>query len=441
MASAGALALGDLNGEGRLVLFVAGGVSPGRYPLGAPSRLYRLEGSQWVPDARNNVLLENLGIVNGAVWSDLDGDGLPELVLACEWGPVRVFRARGGALAEVTGALGLQPYTGWWRGVTAGDLNNDGRLDLIASNWGFNSPYRASAEQPVTFAYGELFQPGVIEVIETEYVGGALHPRRQFTALANAMPFLFEHFANHQAFSEAPLDQVLGERSPLSRRVAATTLASTVFLNTGSGFRAVELPREAQLAPAFGVNVADFDGDGNEDVFLSQNFFATQPETPRIDAGSGLWLRGDGTGALTPVPRARSGIAVLGEQRGAAVADFDEDGRPDLVVTQNGAATKLYHNLGGQPGLRVRLAGSAGNPDAIGAVLRLQFESGPGAAREIHAGSGYWSQDSRVQVLALPSPPKALWVRWPGGRATTTPLPAGVREVTVDSEGKLTRSR
>lgn len=441
MTAAGALALGDLSGDGQWALFVAGGVLPGQYPLGAPSRLLRLQQDRWVPDSRNNVLLENLGIVNGAVWSDLDGDGFPELVLACEWGPIRVFRIRGGALTELTPQLGLDAYTGWWRGVTAGDLNNDGRLDLVASNWGLNSPHRASPQQPLVFAYGQIAQPGVMEVIEAEYVGTTLQPRRQFMALANALPFLQETFINQKAYSEATLEQVLGERLPLSRRVTATTLASTVFLNTGAGFKAVEMPREAQFAPAFSVNVADFDGDGSEDVFLSQNFFGTQTETPRMDAGNGLWLRGDGTGALTAVFPAHSGVKVLGEQRGAAVADFDEDGRPDLVVTQNGAPTKLYHNVGGNPGLRVRLVGTSGNPGAIGAVMRLQFAGGSGPIRGIHAGSGYWSQDSLVQVLATPSAPQSLWVRWPGGRVTTTLVPSGAKEIRVDTAGKVVSQR
>ena len=431
LRTAGALALGDMNGDGHLVLFVAGGVVPGQYPIGAPSHLYRFDGRQWVPDTRNSGVLDNLGIVNGAIWSDLDGDGLPELVLACEWGPVRVFKNQQGALFEITEKLGLESCVGWWRGVAAGDFNNDGRLDLIVSNWGLNSPYRASARQPLVFAYGQLFDPAVTEVIETEYVGNELHPRRQFMALANALPFLFERFANQKAFSEASLDTVLGDRAPLARRVAATTLATTLFLNTGHGFKAVELPREAQFAPAFSVNVADFDGDGNEDVFLSQNCFDTQPETSRMDAGSGLLLLGDGAGNLTAVASPRSGVKVFGEQRGAAVADFDEDGREDLVVTQNGAPTRLFRNVGAKPGLRVRLQGPAGNPDGIGAVLRLQFQARSGPAREIHAGSGYWSQDSFVQVMATPEAPKAVGVRWPGGRITTTPLPAGAKEATL----------
>src|SRR5262249_20149517 len=102
---------------------------------------------------------------------------------------------------------------------------------------------------------------------------------------------------------------------------------------------------------------------------------------------------------------------------------------------------KLYHNVGAAPGLRVKLKGVPGNPSAIGAVMRLQFKTHQGPAREIHAGSGYWSQDSLIQVLATPAAPESIWIRWPGGRVTTTPIPAKASEITVDTEGKLASTR
>ena len=130
-----------------------------------------------------------------------------------------------------------------------------------------------------------------------------------------------------------------------------------------------------------------------------------------------------------------SGIQVYGEQRGAALADFNEDGRIDLAVSQNGAATKLYLNRGAKPGLRVRLSGPPGNPAGVGATLRLRFPDHLGPAREIHAGSGYWSQDSPIQVMSTPAPPSELLVRWPGGKTTTTAVPPGARELVVGLEG------
>jgi hypothetical protein len=138
------------------------------------------------------------------------------------------------------------------------------------------------------------------------------------------------------------------------------------------------------------------------------------------------------------MPGQESGIKIYGEQRGAAVADFNQDGRPDLVVAQNAAATKLFRNTTGKPGLRVRLNGPAGNPTGVGAQMRLLFGQRQGPMRELHAGSGYWSQDSAVQVLATPESPTEVWVRWPGGKIITGAVPKGASEIIVDTDGATT---
>jgi len=446
-SSTGPLALADVEGRGDLDLFVGGRVIPGRYPEAASSRLYRFDGTKFQFDPTNSKALESAGLVSGAVWSDLNGDGLPELILACEWGPLKIFRNDHGRLAlwdAPVATMDHQPstisqFTGWWNGVTTGDLDGDGRLDIVAANWGLNGDQAATPERPLRLFYGDLLERGVVDLLETEWdpLSHAFAPRRRLDVLARGLPVLLERFHSHRAYSEASIADVLEPWQSRARKVEVTTLASMVFFNRGDHFEALPLPREAQLAPAFGVIVADFDGDGHEDVFLSQNFFATNPETPRLDAGRGLLLRGDGTGKLEAAPGEQSGIEVYGEQRGAAVADFDADGRPDLVVTQNGAATKLFHNVGGKPGLRVRLAGTQGNPSGVGASLRLKFGPRLGPAREIHAGSGYWSQDGAIQVMGVPETPTHLWLRWPGGLTSTVALPANVMEITVTNASNV----
>jgi len=97
----------------------------------------------------------------------------------------------------------------------------------------------------------------------------------------------------------------------------------------------------------------------------------------------------------------------------------------------------LFHNVGAKAGLRVRLKGGAGNPTGVGAQLRLIYGERKGPVREIHAGSGYWSQDGAVQVLGMTETPTQLWVRWPGGREATVPISQPAREVRLDPDGKL----
>src|SRR5439155_11398669 len=410
--SAGPLALADVDGDGDLDLFVGGRVVAGRYPEATDSLLLKNQGGRLVLDQR----LEKVGLASGAVFSDLDNDGQPDLVLACEWGPVRVFRNEGGKLKEMTEQWGLSRYTGWWNGVTTGDLDGDGRLDIIASNWGLNSKYRTSREHPRKIYYGDMDGNGTVDVIEAYYDAGMKTevPERRWRAAGTALPFLKEKFSTYEAYGKASLKEIYADKLKQMKVVEANTLESMVFLNRGDHFEARALPMEAQLAPAFAVCVGDFDGDGKEDVFLSQNFFSVEPDTSRYDAGRGLWLKGDGEGHFRAVPGQESGVKVYGEQRGAALCDYDGDGRVDLAVTQNNAETKLFHNVGGKPGLRVRLKGPDRNPSGVGAVLRLKYRERFGPAREIHAGSGYWSQDGAVSVLGKAEEPAQLWVRWPG---------------------------
>jgi hypothetical protein len=433
--STGPLSFADVDDDGDLDLFIGGRAIPGRYPEPADSLLLRNEGGKFVVSQR----WEKLGLVTGAVFSDLDQDGFPELILASEWGPVRVFKLVNGKYEDRTREWGLGDYTGWWQGVATGDFDGDGRLEIVASNWGLNSRARASREHPRKIYFGDFDGNGDFDLLEARFVPeiGKEAPDLTFDVVRAAMPFLQERITSFAAYGGMSIREILGESFPRASVREVNTLESMSFSWRDGKFEGKPLPSEAQLAPAFGICIGDLDGDGDEDLFLSQNFFAVAGYESRCDAGRGLLLKGNGLGELSPVPGPQSGIEVYGEQRGCALSDYDGDGRSDLVVAQNGNSTKLYHNVDAAPGLRVRLKGPSGNPSAVGASLRLECAGKMGPLREVQAGSGYWSQNSAVQVLAGKSMESAknIWVRWPGGKETITPVPGGAREIEVSRQG------
>ena len=429
--SVGTVAQADIDGDGDLDLFLGGGVYPGKYPESSKSAIYLHNGTHFVPDVSNAQILLGLGVVNGAVWCDLDADGYPELITAGHWQPVRVFKNEKGILKNVTREMGLEGFTGLWNSVQVGDINGDGRMDLVAGNWGLNSPYKSTAEKPLNLVFGDINQDGTNELIESDYNAEVLVPVRTFKDLAGPMPFLYSQFKSFRQFSRASVAQVIGDTQTKAKLLSVQTLHSCVFINEGNRFRMVKLPSAAQWAPTHGIVVDDFDGDGFEDLFLAQNFFPTREQGERLDASRGVLLKGQGTENFTVLESGQSGINLVGDQRAAVSADFDRDGMSDLVVTRNSGKTGLFLNEAKKNGLRVVVQGAAGNTHGIGSVLRLKYHDGMGPARQITGSSGYRSQGSSIQVLHATRPVESVWIQKPDGKILTHEIKKGTHEVRI----------
>lgn len=436
-SSVGPLAVADIDGDGDLDLFVGGRIVAARYPEVPLSRIFRNENGQLKLDEVNTRALANVGMVSGAVWSDLDGDGFPELILACEWGPVRVFHNDKGTLTEQTQQLGLARYTGWWNGVTTADLNGDGQMQIVASNWGLNSQTQCSEQSPAWIYYGDLRRDKSVEVMEGLTLDGKVVPRRQMILVETALDWVRRKTPTHNAYAHSTLDELLSDRMTDVRKLSTAHTESTIFTISGGKASAKPFPLEGQFSAGFGLSAANVFGEERPQVLMAENFFPVRPEEGRLDGGRGLLLKNGRTDELISVPGQESGIKVYGEGRGCALGDFDGDGRLDWAVAQNGNELKLFQNKGARPGLRVRLKGPELNPRGIGAQIKIKCAGQWSSVHELHSGSGYWSQDSLVAVMPLPALAEVIWVRWPGGKITEMNVPAGAKGIVASVSGEL----
>ena len=422
---AGPMSQADVDGDGDLDVFVGGRIIPNQYPKPASSILYINQNGKLVASSNNSSLFSEIGLVSGSVFSDIDNDGDPDLILAMEWGPVTILENINGKFKDVTANMGLSNFKGWWNGVATGDFNEDGLLDIVATNWGVNTKYHFSPAHPRKVYFDDFDNDNILDIVEAHYDDqfNDLVPERGFSCISNAMSFVGEEKKTFLNYAQSSLSDIFGNSLISAPYLEANTLESMVFINNGNGFDPIALPFEAQISTAMHAGVADINGDGHEDIFLSQNFFAVQKETDRNDSGRGLVILGDGKGNFNSLPGHLSGIKIYGEQRGAAFADFNLDNRIDLIVTQNGAQTKLYENTNSEPGLRVKLRGSKFNPWAFGAKIQISYKDGSlGPVREIQSGSGYWSQNSPIQILGIKGEASDLKIQWPDGSKTTEPL-------------------
>ncbi len=443
----GCIAAGDLEGDGWVEVFVGARCIPGRWPRPPTSALVSPTNGGFVV----RQVLANAGLVTGAVFSDLDGDGHVELAIAAEGSEPRFLRRDGPRMEPwarpfvLEGeALPKDALAGPWTSVTTGDMDGDGRMDVLLGNRGRNT-YHEVFGWPLAAFHGDLDGDGSEDVFMAYRRPGTTDeaslsswlPVHGLGTLSAAVPELRERFRSHRAFAESDLAGVLGPNATRMKRWTLRWGDPVLLLNRSNHWDVRPLPLPATLSVSWGMAVADFDGDGFEDVFVAQNDFHQNHGQTRDDAGRGLVLLGDGSGGFRPMDARDSGVRIDGEGRAVAVADPDGDGRPDVFVATQEGGVRAFRNRDGQPGLRVRLLGPPGNAAAAGARVRWIGASGvAGPAREWRLGGGHGGSDGAVRVLARPGGGDGtLEVTWPGGRQQRVPVEGGARGVRIPFEG------
>jgi len=316
----GVVAAEDFDGDGAVDLFVGGKSVPWSYGLNPESFLLKNDGSGVFTDITDDIApeLRRIGMLNDAVWKDLDGSGSPELILAGEWMPVTIFSYDGEEFTDISESFGLAKTGGLWQSVHAADVTGNGHTDLVMGNFGENSRLTASPDHPLRLYVNDFDQSGQSAPVIAKERNNMWYTFESLDELMLQIRSVGDEFTTYEDFSVTPVNEMLDAQ--LIQEAVQKDLHMTysvILENSGEGFFHIrKLPLKAQLSPVMDSNSGDFNDDGLPDLLLAGNLYDVKPAVGgRQDASLGLMMTGTGNGDFKTLEFGKSGFLVAGEAR------------------------------------------------------------------------------------------------------------------------------
>jgi enediyne biosynthesis protein E4 len=432
------VAVGDYDNDGYADLFVT---AYGRCTL------YRNNGNGTFTDETKKAGLESPGWTTSAVWFDYDNDGKLDLFV-CSFvefslknnvfcgdnklgrryyciprvfkpTPSLLYHNNGdGTFSEVSKGTDIERALGKALGVVATDVNNDGLMDLFVAN-----------DTVQNFLFMNRGKGKWEELGLSAEVAFSANGQPRSGMGVDAADF------DQDGLEDLFVANVDQEMFSLYKNRGSESFADVAHANG--------IAQATRLLSGWGLKFFDYDLDGNLDLLLANGHPDDMIEqySTQVRYKEPLLLFKNENGKLRDVSAgAGPAFAASYPARGLAVGDFDNDGRPDVLVLNNGQAPVLLQNRSGQGHhwLGITLEGTSCNRDAVGA--RLSWSAGGVTRKRLKTGGGsYLSSHDPREVLGLGTVDKVDWleVKWPApsGRVekiTNLPVDRYVRIV----EGK-----
>jgi len=299
----------DYDNDGDMDLFIGSRMIPWNYPESASSYMLENINGKFYLYEDINKSFDDLGLVTDATWADYDNDGDSDLFVVGEWMPLTLIKNDSGLFKKNKLNNNCDDTYGWWYSIESGDFNNDGQQDLVMGNLGENYKYKASKDEPFEVFYDDFDNNGSKDIVLAYYNYGIQFPLRGFSCSSQQVPELKSKFKKYDLFASLDVKDVYGEVNlEKALRLQANSFKSTILLNNKGDFKAVDLPYEAQLSSINDFIVEDYNDDGNMDILAIGNLYNAEVETPRNDAGNGIFLIGNGDGTFSSQLRKDSGF-------------------------------------------------------------------------------------------------------------------------------------
>lgn len=343
----------DIDMDGDLDLFVGGRIIPGNYPQKVSSYILRNDSKTnqlKFTDISNEVCpeLKEIGMVTDALWTDFNNDQQIDLIVVGEWMPITFFQNKRGTFTNITSSSGIDSKIGWWNSLTEGDFDGDGDIDYVAGNEGLNSFFKATEAEPIMAYASDFDHDGRYDVVLTSYALSKDGSRKAFPVhfrsdLGKQLELMKKRFTSYESYSEATIEDMFtpGELQN-AQKSKATWMANSYIENLGDGkFDLSPLPKQAQVAPIFGMQTGNFNEDGFLDLLVVGNFYGNSIFWGRMDAMNGLLLLGDGKGGFSCADYTKTGFFVPGDAKDLVCLPLT-NGNELYIASQNREILKVF---------------------------------------------------------------------------------------------------
>src|SRR6476620_11705581 len=271
----------DIDHDGDMDLFVGNLANPKAYGIPQTSELLLNDGKGNFKVAEDGIMnLLNIGMVTTASFADINRDGWSDLIVAGEWMPITVFTNKHGKFVKTE----IPHTTGWWQNIFADDVNGDGKMDILAGNWGWNNKFEDGKNSPVKLYVADFDKNGQTDQLLSYTKDGTEYPFLAKDEMEKALPVLKKHYLLYADYAGLPMKDAFYGFAETVKPLEAERLGSAVCFGDGNGgFTVKDLPANLQLAPIFSFQKIGL--PNNISGYLAGgNFFDVIPYEGRYDA-------------------------------------------------------------------------------------------------------------------------------------------------------------